>query len=437
MKTLFALAVLALQGDLEKKIDELVGRLDDDRIDAREAAVQALVELGPAAVPLLKNRIEKLDLESKGRVEDAVRSIEAREAMSQSLPPLRRVTLALKDRPVREALVEIRKQTGLPFDFTEASVDAAISVALKDATPLEALDEVCRLGGQLSYAVSGQDDYNRLTGERIPREPRIRFSNGDAREYPAFYVRHYRLRVTQISLTRTNTFAKAGQKQSSAYLTLDAVWPPDVKPDGVTEFRITELKDDQGRSLLMQEGAAAGRMPRQFGRVRRTRGYDSTVNETVPFKYPEADARKIAVLKGEVSLRFPKETRMIVFDKLAESRGKTVDVGGAKVTLKDYQDKGTSHLIELQVTGRIGGAGGTGSWDALPFSYEDVEITTESGARLESGSMSGSGDGKSYTLKLDRRATKPEPVKEVRIPCVLSHFQDDFKFELKDIPLPK
>lgn len=48
-----AVAVLAGQDDLSKRVDEVLSRLNDDAVEVRDAALKELVALGPAALPLL------------------------------------------------------------------------------------------------------------------------------------------------------------------------------------------------------------------------------------------------------------------------------------------------------------------------------------------------------------------------------------------------
>jgi hypothetical protein len=62
---------------------------------------------------------------------------------------------------------------------------------------------------------------------------------------------------------------------------------------------------------------------------------------------------------------------------------------------------------------------------------------TSGGERLQNRGMSGRGDGKTYSYRLTMQGSKAEAVKEIRIPCVLSYFDDEVKFELRDIVLPK
>jgi hypothetical protein len=445
MIRLVALALLfggvaVAQEDLARKIDEIVPRLSDDAIEARDQAVRALVDLGPAALPLLRKRASELTAETRGRLLEACTRIESRNTLLRYLPPLRRVTLDWDNRPAREALDEIGRRIELNVDGSNASADGAITFSLKEATPIQALDEVCRLAGLNWRSVDDELNLGRRRGAAAPRgEPRLMVQNGKTADFPTAYLRHYRFRVTQVSLTRTNNFQNAGQ--SVAQMNLDLCWAPDVKPDGLHSFKITELKDDQGRSLIAEENDRfRGRMRSRGGRYR---GRDmSSYGQYLTFKYPESDARKIALLKGTAVFSFPQEVKTIGFEKPTESVGKSIELHGLTVTLKEYQEKESGHSLTLEITGkyqgpREGEPGEEDDFNNLPFSYEDIELLTEAGETLRHQGMSGRGDGKSYTWQMDFSCEKPSAAKEIRIFCVLSRFNDETAFEIRDIPLPK
>jgi hypothetical protein len=92
MTRVLALALLLAacpQEDLGKKIDEIIPRLSDDSIDVRDKTVQALADLGPGALPLLKKRAAELGAETSGRLLEACARIESRNTLVKYLPPLR------------------------------------------------------------------------------------------------------------------------------------------------------------------------------------------------------------------------------------------------------------------------------------------------------------------------------------------------------------
>lgn len=436
MKTLALVLLLAApRQDLDQKVAELVARLADDAIDARDQAVRGLSELGPAAIPVLRKAMAKLDAEVRGRVEEAIRAIELRDALSRSLPPLKRITIDHRNRPAREAVEEIARQVGLPVHFEEETGRGAITLALKDVTPIEALDSVCRKDGQLGFR-SESADGNFHRGGNTPT--RLVFATAPFVDYPAVYVRHYRVSVTELSLTRTNTFQG---NQASGSLSLRLQWLPNVRPDSLRNFEVHEAKDEQGRSLLPEKKENEG-----FGSTRlHHAGVDTSADESIEIKYPEADAKRIAVLKGSCQLDYPKETKLLVFEKPADMIGKSLELHGLKFALEEYKERPEEISIKLAVTGKYNGpkdpakerSDGEVLDEYLPFSYDEVEAIAAGGERLESNSMSGGGGDGNYAIQLRYPVAKQQSLKEIRIPCVLIHHVDKVEFELKDIAFPK
>jgi len=445
MRALASLLLLGLspQDTLDQKIEKIFQRLAADDIDVREGAVRDLSALGTEALPLLRARAAALEGETRGRVEEACRRIERERNRSVVLPPLRLVTLEAKDKPVKEVLEDIARQAGVEVDFGGAVVpEGLVSVSLKDAPPFRAFDEACRKAGDLSFEPmrgrsdqDADDDFNGALGPDAAKGPRVVIQGGAAPDYPAAFVRHYRVRVTQITVTRQLDFR---QNRSSAHLQLDLQWLPGVSPLALARFSVEEVLDDQGRSLLPDKAEErppfARRMMRGSQYGMRSAGFPHTLSLPVP----PADAKKIATLRGTASLSFPGETRALVFEKPLEG-GKTLELGGLKTTLKDVRAADGALTVMIEVSGRFAAARAfAGDLDeGAPFSHEDIQAVTESGKRLRSRGMSGRGDGQTMTWTLRDTLPQAEALKEIRIPCVLDRFEDELKFEIRDIPLPR
>jgi hypothetical protein len=124
-----------------------------------------------------------------------------------------------------------------------------------------------------------------------------------------------------------------------------------------------------------------------------------------------------------------------VFEKPFEP-GKSLELNGLKTTLKEVREADGSINITLELSGRFAGRVGDAE-DGAPFNYDDVRPITESGKRLRSRGMSGRGDGQTTTWTLRYSPAAGDALKEIRIPCVLDRFEDEVKFEIRDIPLPR
>jgi hypothetical protein len=415
------------------RIDELLQRLNDDALPVRETAARELSELGPDALPLLAKRLEGLDGERRGRVQEAMRRIEDRQKLFRVLPPLKTVTLDVAEKPLREVLEEISRQSGIPVDLSAGGFDGPVTLKLKDALPLRAFDEACAKGGGASYRTRRPQDDGLVVPADQAAPGAFLFQTTATPDYPASYAKSYRVRLTQISLTRTNDFRR---EQSTASLQFDLLWPPLAYPHSIAEFSVSEAVDQQGRSLLLpvnpnnRFAVAAGR--------RFTRHWMGGAYQSLAIAYPEADAGRIASLKGVLTLVYPGDERTLVFDDPSDKQGQSLELFGLKVTLKECRSNGQSTVVSLEMTGRFAppGSAAAADEDGLPFNSDEVVVVTRSGARLRSAGMSGSSDGRSHQWELRLQGNVAEPVKQIRIPCILAYHHDSVSFEFKDIPLP-
>ena len=415
MTALLVLATLLFQ-DVPKLIDEL----GSEDLEVREAAAGTLASLGEKAEEELKKRLPDLSGEVKARAEAVLARIASDRVRAKVLPPVRRATIDVKDKPVKEALAMLSEQTGLAVAKVEDR--ATVTVSLKDALPLEALDAICKAAGS-SYSIDSRDD----------AAPAVRlWRGGGFADVPRVYVRHYRAAVTHIQFIKANDFKTM---TSNASVQMQILWPPDLKPESVARFEVTEMTDDKGRSLLPDKPQPGGR-----NRIRYGRGWNQ-VGHThhQQTKFPESDASKIAAVKAKVALRFPAKGASVSFAAASET-GATKDLAGAKITLKEAGAQGANYRVVVEVTGRVERVkdpedAGDAWQDHHGISSEDVKVKGEDGQELRPHGMSGTGsrDKTTWTLTYDA----PKGAATIEIAATLEYVYDGFEFELKDIALPK
>jgi hypothetical protein len=140
-----------------KKIAQLVEKLGSADFDEREQASQDLDKLGAPALEALKKAAQSDDAETRRRAADLVAKIEKREGSSLLLKPTR-VTLALKDAPVADAIEALRKQTDFALQLNDPQntlKDVRVTLDLKDVTFFDALAALCDKAG-LVEGLAGQ-----------------------------------------------------------------------------------------------------------------------------------------------------------------------------------------------------------------------------------------------------------------------------------------
>ncbi len=415
--------------DLPGRVEAALRRLDDDAFATRAAAIEELVALGSGAVPLLEKRLDGLSAEARGGTRAAIRRILSNEALARVLPPLKRVTLDLKDRPVKEALAEVQARTGLPLDFKKLPDEPAVTLSIRDALPLQALDEICRKAGGIAYQVHRRSRARKDKPEGVF----LRFQAGDPPGGPAVYVRHYRFSVTDVSMTKSLSIPGSGER--SAYLQIAVLWPPNVKPDGMSDLVLNVLEDQKGRSLIEEDPDAR---PPDVQWSYDDLSDSGEQSRHVTFRYPDADAGAIRILKGMMAFRYPTEARVLRIPKPAESVGTLVETPDFTVTLKEFQRTKKTVTLDLEVawSGTSDRDGSSSSGAGAPFPDEAIELVTAGGAVYRKTRMSGGGGEAGYSYQLTYQSDNPEEVTEIRIPYAVGHIEDEVKFEIRDIPLP-
>jgi HEAT repeat protein len=92
--------------------EHLVRQLGDPDFEKREAAFKALQAAGTRALPALRKGLKHPDIEVRKRAGRLVAALEARLAFEPAL-----VTLDAKDRPTRDVLDDLTRQTHYRFLF--------------------------------------------------------------------------------------------------------------------------------------------------------------------------------------------------------------------------------------------------------------------------------------------------------------------------------
>lgn len=440
MRICALLVLLVLQ---EPDVDSLLKQLTDDSIEVREKAAAALVELGDKAEEKVKARMASAEGELQKRCQWILERIAIPKRLRGVLPPLKKVTIEAKEQNLKEVLEEVQRQTGISM-ILDGIAETPVTVQIKDATPLEALIAVCKSAG-LGYFVDSHHGFGaravagapgagpaRPARGMEPGESKVRFQPGGYVDVARLFVRHYAIEPYNVSLNRSTNF-KA--EQSSAQLSLRVAWMPDVKPDGA-RLDIKAVTDDQGRSLYVAgPGATAGGNAHQFGRM--GLGNPGQSNHGIQLTYPQADARKIASVRGSVHMSYVMEEKTVVFEAPEKCIGQKKEFDGVTVDLQDFKVDGDSAFVKIMISGVRKGLGpAEAQASRTSFDHQRVRLRCEDGSPASYGGMSGQGDGVTYSMELRYRRVQSK-IASVEVVMDTTYHTDSFDFELKDIPLPK
>src|SRR5262249_1411901 len=221
-------------------VAQLVEQLASSSFPVREAAVKALEDRGPEVLPELRKALTHPDAEVRRRLQELVPVLERATALAP-----KRVSLHLTNRPLREALDEINKQTGYQITLQQNSDRDRLvySFDFDQLTFWEAIDQLAEAGH-----LGLQPRYNETLSLNHPE----RFSPYLHRTGP------FRLVANGFEHTRSVDFTEVprngvdpGQQTDTLHFSFSVSAEPKLRILETGEARLTAAYDDQQRSMLL------------------------------------------------------------------------------------------------------------------------------------------------------------------------------------------
>jgi len=426
MKWLALLGLLLVQ---DPDVDGLLKQLTDESIEVREKAAAALIDLGEKAEEKIKARLGTAEGDLKKACETILDRIARNRKLRAVVPKLRRVTIEAKDKPVHEVLATLKEQTELPLD-TSAAGEARVTVSIKDALPLQALDAICRTA-DLDYL---PDPYEGRRGpvEGVPAAaPPLKIRAGHSKS-PRAFSGHFLVEVESIQLTRSIRFRNDFGSSPDGELSLRLHWNPAVRPTRVADFAVKSVQDDKGNDLKYDTDEV----------VIRHMGRDMETGLDIQLKRPGDGATSIGSAKGRLSILLALGRTTLAFENPQEGKGQVREFDGITIKLLECSQEGDELRVKLATSGKRKTLTPKEAEDPFDrgasLDYDSIQIKTEDGRPPRGGrSYTGSGDGKggmTYSISYQRMTSK---VKSIELSMDTEYHEELVEFELKDIPLPK
>jgi hypothetical protein len=387
-------------------LEELVRRLCDDSIEAREQAAAALAGRGGAARAALERTREGAPAEVRARIADVLARIVRNERIASLAEPTL-VTLEARDRPLREVLAELEKASGTPVEAGSVDGEARVTVRLSRVPFWEALDRVCRAAGR-RFDPAG--DHVLVRNAPCPDLPgRI--------EGPlaAFWVRAAR-----------EPGDGGAREEGLPPVGLEAriCWERRVRPIQVRS-RTVEFADDRGftlEDLRAQDGGVE---------CLATAGPEQVSTWHLEYARLAPAARKLARVALEVSFDFALEWAGVAFRAPEGLKGARAACDEFAATLLSCRSGFGRAEIDLDLVSprpRLG----RGAWDSIWVHDKGGRVF----ASLPSGWDPETGR-REYRLRLDRFYEIGEKLElaelHVRVPTDVHTVR--FLLELRDVPL--
>jgi hypothetical protein len=287
-------------------LDKHIADLGDESAMVRESALQALIALGPSAIPRLRLALGSRDVEVRQRASSALCELEREEKLAGVLQARAPVTMSLRAAPFERALQEVARQTGIKFDGAVAPADRGITVDFTRAPLMQVLDGLAAAAGDLQW--SFEEDAT-VYWRRTPPVTR-----------PSCYAGGFKVSLSRIDVYRSWDYQ---QGHGLMWVYLETRMEPGIRPLGSPRFEVSEIRDEAGNELPRdsetQECSLKG--PPREGNARPS----GAVYESSPFTINQLDrsVRKLSKIGGRALFLFPLEKTEVQMTDLCEESTET------------------------------------------------------------------------------------------------------------------
>ena len=327
-----SLAADGENADLAAQVRNLVSKFNSEEKQVREEAEVELLKLGPNILPLLKPYLDDPGTTDAARqfLRNIQRTLQLDRAKAEG--EAKTVTLSGDALPLSEILAAFTQQTGnkivdLRPQFGQAVEDPKLKVSFSKTPFWQALDRVLDDAKLKVYPFSNKDGIG-IVAQGEGDTPRLK---------RATYSGPFRFEATKLIAERD----LRNPEQRSLKLAFEVAWEPRLSPVSIRQA-LDQLQavDDQGRSLAVDAKGARDVLLSNTA---------TAVNLDAPLVLPPRDAKKIASLKGSVSVVVLGGVEEFSFDKLTQTKDKTLKQGDVSVVFRKTIKNNDLWQVELQV----------------------------------------------------------------------------------------
>jgi hypothetical protein len=330
--------VRAGQGDATPT-EQWIERLGSPNFAERERAVKALRGRGPSVLPVLRKSSDKLDLETRRRLQEIIAFLEAELALAP-----KRVTLADSPQTLGSLLAAIEKQTKIKMRADDQVDDQTLyRCTIKDRTFWEAVEQIGRDTGRF-VSVKPGDPVIQL--KRLGRRPPLVYLQG------AFQLEAMRIHEDrEFDFTRPDKAEGLGVHEHGLTLTIRVLVEPRMHLLSVDRVDVETAVDEHGESLakgtpkprILDFGPSVGRPWRLEPEKQKT--------AEILLQRASAKARAIKDLRGALHVRIVAERKKVVItEKFLEALGTTFQASGQEIQITQvHRQEDGIHRVRITV----------------------------------------------------------------------------------------
>lgn len=389
------LAAALVQSDAQ--IQEWIQKLQDDSIETRDEAAQKLIELGSNVLPQLEELAKSGDDELKSRIAQITAEIKKRGRLRQVMRVPSRVTLDLKDAPLRKALEDLAKSTGNDIETKKVPEDAKVTFMCENVPFWDALNGLCKAHGGVNWTA-----YKKI--EILPGK----WADCPGRTHGPMVVRLRRIEWRDVKSFGQNNYT---------YVTaqFDVAWEKGTRPARVS-FVPGSFQDDKGTDLMDPERDSWSS----------SEAHDDEVGSSVTlyqYKAPHEEASAIDVLSGELRVEFPLTYVTLSFTDPATKVNTVQTVEDLSLTLRRFEVRGGTVRCEVS-TGR-----------RSSFYVNSLEVVDSAGKVYRLDQRGSYSDGRQSTFQLNGMVPPKAEIKELRYRAAKEIHIESLPLEFRKIPL--
>jgi hypothetical protein len=413
-----------------RQIELLIEQLGDKDFRQREEARKALIARGAEALPAMQKGRAHADPEVRRRLDELIPPLERALALAP-----KRVTLHATNKPIREIIEALTKQTGYKFGGLEhpgVERDKLAYTFHFDQLPFwQAMDQVCEAGGYVLQQGYYGDDNLRLFRQPDSSVPFIAYDGP------------FKVIATGFNYNRSNQFAQLVRNQpnspssESLQVNLTIVVEPKLPILRLGTVRLTAAEDEEKQSMLPshnEPGNGGGRSFYYGG------GYRSFVHQAqATLILPSRTSRTVKILRGVIPVTLLADQKpAVVTEHLLSAKGKKFQTGVATFHVEDVSElAGKQYQIKLAVT--EDSKDGPNDWVRIQSLQQRIELQDDKGNKEQFyfNSMGTNGTNSAqYTL-----VVQPNDNPKIGPPAKLVYYawvlmEHEIAFTFRDLPLP-
>jgi hypothetical protein len=424
---LWGAAPVELVGPLPS-VPRLIEQLGDEDFRKRELANRLLRSFGPDVLPELRQAHEQADVEVRRRLDDLIGQFET----AVLLAP-KKVTLDVRQKPLREIFAEISRQTGYKIEPFGGNEQQPYTFHFDRVPFWQALDEISRTSGMMV-----QQNY----GDNV-----VRLHAQDRFSPHVCYDGCFRLVANSIQQSRTIDFSTQSRIPTGAHrfeslgFNFCIFAEPKLPLLGVGEPRLEAVYDSEHNSMIPLPNGPEGMPPGGNVITRYGNGYRTFFQQTqLTLARPAEKAGSVKVLKGTLPVTLLTEEKPeVVTDQVLQAKGKKFKVANTSFAIEDVSETpAKQHVIKMSITDESKD-GNPNDYTWVNSLYYRLELLDEKGAKFQ---VFGSNWGQSSPKHVQITFTYGAPgnVKSGTPSKLVYHvwttMQTQVTFNFKDLPLP-